>query len=125
AVTFVAVAVFSADRNVMSLFVVPQSTELRLVRSQVAAPPAGLQRLAFVETGNGEGMTSFISVDEFGVPSSARPWVLRPLALLLLHVQGKLSVDEPEPVVDILPPSTTTYASGEAVIDARGLIRLR
>jgi hypothetical protein len=109
----------------MSLFVVPQSTELRLVRSQVAALPAGLQRLAFVETGNDEGMTSFISVDEFGVPSSARPWVLRPLALLLLHEQGKLSVDEPEPVVDILPPSTTTYPSGEAVIDARGLIRLR
>lgn len=95
------------------------------MRSQVAALPAGTQRLAFVQTGNDQGMASFVSVDEFGVPSSARPWVLRPLALLLLHEQGKLSVHEPEPVVDILPVTTSTYPPGEPVIDARGLVRLR
>ncbi len=125
AFTFVAIGAFAATRNSIKFFVLPQSTELRLLRSQVAGIPAGTQRLGFVQTGNNQGMTGFISVDEVGVPSSARPWVLRPLALLLLHEQGKLSVHEPEPIIDILPPSTSSYPSGEAVIDVRGLIRLR
>jgi hypothetical protein len=125
ALTFVAISAFSANRNVTTLFVVPQSTELRLVRSQLAGVPAGTQRIAFVETGNDQGMTSFISVDEFGVPSSARPWVPRPFALLILHEQGKLSADEPEPIVDVLPPTTSTYPKHEPVIDVRELRQLR
>jgi len=125
AVAFVAASAFSATRNVTTLFAVPQTTELRLVRSQLARVPAGTQRLAFVQTGNDQGMTSFISVDEFGVPSSARVWVPRPFALLILHEQGKLSVDQPEPVVDILPPTASTYPKSEPVIDVRELRDLR
>jgi hypothetical protein len=125
AVTFVGISAFSANRNVTTLFVVPQSTELRLVRSQLAAVPAGTQRLAFVETGNDQSMAPFTSVDEFGVPSSARPWVPRPFALLILHEQGKLSVDQPEPIVDVLPPTTKAYPKNEPVIDVRELRALR
>jgi hypothetical protein len=125
AITFVAISAFSANRNVTTLFVLPQSTELGLVRSQLAAVPAGTQRLAFIETGNDQGMTSFISVDEFGVPSSARSWVPRPLALLVLHEQGKLSVDAPEPIVDVLPPTTSSYPKNVPVVDVRELRQLR
>jgi hypothetical protein len=125
AVAFVGISAFSANRNVTMLFVVPQSTELRLVRSQLARVPAGTQRLAFVETGNDQSMAPFTSVDEFGVPSSARPWVPRPFALLILDEQGKLSVDQPEPIVDVLPPTTKTYPKNEPVIDVRELRALR
>jgi hypothetical protein len=125
AVAFVGISAFSANRNVTTLIVVPQSTELRLVRAQLARLPAGTQRLAFVETGNDQSMASFTSADEFGVPSSARPWVPRPFALLILHEQGKLSVNQPEPLVDVLPPTTTTYPKNEPVIDVRGLRDLR
>ena len=125
AVAFVGVSAYSANRNVTTLIVVPQSTELRLVRSQLARVPAGTQRLAFVETGNDQSMAPFTSVDEFGVPSSARPWVPRPFALLILHEQGKLSVDQPEPIVDVLPPTTTAYPKNEPVIDVRELRALR
>jgi hypothetical protein len=96
-----------------------------LVRSQLARVPAGTQRLAFVETGNDQSMAPFTSVDEFGVPSSARPWVPPPFALLVLHEQGKLSVDQPEPIVDVLPPTTTTYPKNGPVIDVRELRALR
>jgi hypothetical protein len=125
AVAFVGFSAYSANRNVTTLIVVPQSTELRLVRSQLARVPAGTQRLAFVETGNDQSMAPFTSVDEFGVPSSARPWVPRPFALLILHEQGKLSVDQPEPIVDVLPPTTKTYPKNEPVIDVRELRALR
>ncbi len=125
AVAFVGFSAYSANRNVTTLIVVPQSTELRLVRAQLARLPAGTERLAFVETGNDQSMASFTSADEFGVPSSARPWVPRPFALLILHEQGKLSVNQPEPIVDVLPPTTTTYPKNEPVIDVRGLRDLR
>jgi hypothetical protein len=125
AVAFVGLSAYSANRNVTTLIVVPQSTELRLVRSQIARVPAGTQRLAFIETGNDQSMAPFTSVDEFGVPSSARPWVPRPFALLVLHEQGKLSVDQPEPFVDVLPPTTTAYPKNEPVIDVRELRALR
>jgi len=125
AVAFAGFSAYSANRNVTTLIVVPQSTELRLVRSQLARVPAGTQRLAFVETGNDQSMAPFTSVDEFGVPSSARPWVPRPFALLILHEQGKLSVNQPEPIVDVLPPTTKTYPKNEPVIDVRELRALR
>jgi hypothetical protein len=124
AVAFVASSAFIAGRNVTTLFVVPQTTELRMIRSQVAALPNGIQQLAFVQTGNDQGMSKFVSVDEFGVPSSARPWSLQPSVLLILREEGRLPHGA-RPTVDALPPWTSTYPKNEPVVDVRGLQRLR
>jgi Glucosyl transferase GtrII len=124
AVAFVASSAFIAGRNVTTLFVVPQTTELRMIRSQVAALPNGIQQLAFVQTGNDQGMSKFVSVDEFGVPSSARPWSLQPSVLLILREEGRLPHGA-RPTVDALPPWTSTYPKNVPVVDVRGLQRLR
>jgi hypothetical protein len=124
AVAFVAASAFVAGKNVTSLFVVPQSTELRMIRGQVALLPDGIQRLAFVQTGNDQGMSKFVSVDEFGVPSSARPWSLQPSVLLILREEGRLPHGA-RPTVDALPPWTSTYPKSEPVLDVRGLQQLR
>jgi hypothetical protein len=124
-VALVAASAFIASKHVTTLFVVPQSTELRMIRSQVAALPDGVRRLTFVQTGNDQGMTSFISVDEFGVPSSARPWSLEPSVFLILREQGRLAPHGVRPIVDTLPPWTTTFPKNEPVVDVRGLASLR
>jgi hypothetical protein len=124
-VAAVAASAFAAGNHVTTLFVVPQSTELRMIRSQVAALPDDVQRLTFVQTGNDQGMTQFISVDEFGVPSSARPWSLEPSVLLILREQGRLTPNGPRPIVDTLPPWTRTLPQNEPVVDVRGLASFR
>ena len=50
---------------------------------------------------------------------------LTPLVLLLLHEEGQLPPQAPEPVIDLLPWDTTTHPSGEPIIDVRGLRQLR
>jgi hypothetical protein len=124
-VAFVAASAFFAARNVTTLFVEPQSTELRMIRSQVAALPAGVSRVAFVQTGRDQGMSTFVSVDEFGVPSSAQPWSPEPFVLLVLREEGRLGPQGTRPVVDMLPPYTATLPKNEPVVDVRGLQRLR
>src|SRR6185503_12512458 len=49
-VVFVGVSVLAAARNVLTLFVEPHITEQRMLRSQVAALPDGVNRVAFVLT---------------------------------------------------------------------------
>jgi hypothetical protein len=124
-VLFVAGSAFSAARNVINLFVEPQMTELRLVRSQVAAVPDGATRIGFVETPFQWGMTKLTIGDEFGIPTTCQTTVLRPLVLLLLREEGRLPQNAPLPTVDLLPYTTTTFPSGEPVVDVRGLQRLR
>jgi hypothetical protein len=122
---FVAICAVVASKNVLTLFVLPQSTELRMIRSQVAALPDGVAHVGFVETGNDQGMTRFVSVDEFGVPSTARPWTLQSSVLLILREEGRLAPGLPRPVVDPLPPYETSPPKDEPVIDVRSLRRLR
>jgi hypothetical protein len=54
AIAFVATSVVLANRNVDTLIVEPQMRELRLLRSQVAAMPDPVQKVAFVLTGHAE-----------------------------------------------------------------------
>jgi hypothetical protein len=125
AVAFVATSAFVAARNVITLVVDPQSMELRMIRSQVAALPAGVSRVVFVQTGRDQGLSKLATVDEFGVPSSAQPWVPGPVVLLLLREQGRLAPKGHRPIVDRLPSNTTALPENEPVIDVRGLRRLR
>jgi hypothetical protein len=115
----VATGAVTAAGHVTSLFVLPQSTELRLIRSQVAALPAGVSRIGFVETPYFDSMSSFVAVDEFGVPSSGRPWSLEPAVLLILREEGRLPPPGQRPAVDMLPWDTTTLPTDEPVIDVR------
>jgi hypothetical protein len=116
---------FVAARNVTTLFVVPQTTELRMIRSQVAALPAEPSHVGFVNTGHFGGMTNLVLGDEFGLPSSTQSFTLEPFVILILREEGRLSPQNPRPIVDELPLSTTTYPKDEPVIDVRSLQRLR
>src|SRR6266545_4580341 len=115
----VAAIAFVASRNVTTLVVDPQSTELRVIRSRVAALPTSLPRVGFVGLAWDQGMTRWYS-DEIGVPSSARPWTPEPAVFLLLREKGRLDPAGPRPIVDWLPWDTTTLPQDEPVIDLRG-----
>src|SRR6266480_6957411 len=95
----------------------PQSTELRIIRSHVAALPPGVSRVGFVQIGWNQGITNWYS-DEIGIPSSARPWTLEPAVLLILREEGRLNPVAP-PAVDTYSWYTTTFPKGEPVIDLR------
>ena len=124
-VAFVSASAFLAAKNVTTLIVEPQMTELRMLRSQVAALPAGVPRVAFVETDWHGGMTNLVVYDEFGLASSVRPWALEPAVDLVLREEGRLAPNAPQPIVDVYGSDTTTFPKGEPVVDLRGLQRLR
>jgi hypothetical protein len=124
AAAFVAASAYAAATNITTLGVEPQSTELRIIRSQVAAIPTGATRVAFVMSGWYQGMTTPL-FEELGLPSSAVPWTAEPAVLLILREEGRLAPEGQRPIVDILPWYTTVLPKDEPVIDLRGLERLR
>jgi hypothetical protein len=126
-VAFVALSVGGAAWNVTTLMVAPQISELRLLRNQVTALPAGISRVAFVETDWYGGPTGQVLYDEFGLPSTAqrgvvRPWAPESMVDLVLREEGRLGPTGP-PTVDFLPPTTTSYPRDEPVIDLRAELR--
>jgi hypothetical protein len=125
ATTFVAASAFVAARNVMTLFVEPQSIELRMIRSQVAVLPADVQRVGFVGTAYYWGLTKLVIIDEFGLPSTSQLWTLEPSVLLILREEGRLPEQGPRPEVDIIQYDTNPLPTDEPVIDVRGLRELR
>jgi hypothetical protein len=124
-IAFVAVSGALAARNVFSLMVEPQSTELRVMRSQVAALPSRLPQVGFVQLSWYQGLTSRWYSDELGLSSSARPWVPEPAVDLILREEGRLPPAASRPVVDIIPWQTTTPPTNEPVINLRVLEQLR
>ena len=117
-------SVVAAASHVTNLIVVPQTTELRMIRSQVAALPVGTTRVAFVLTPYQTTMAPLIN-HEIGLPIASLRWVLQPLVRLILHERGSLPPWAPRPIVDVLPSNTTTYPVGVPVIDVRGIRRFR
>jgi uncharacterized membrane protein len=125
ATAVVATSAVVASHNVTTLVVEPQSTELRMIRSQVAALPADVRRIGYVQIGWNQGLNKRYFSDELGLPSSARPWTPEPAVLLILREQGRLPPEGQRPLVELLPWYTTTVPKDEPVIDLRGLERLR
>jgi hypothetical protein len=121
----VGVTAFLAAQNVVTLFADPQLTELRLLRSQVAALPANPPRVAFVQTGYTQGLTKLALLGEFGVPTTVQIFNLEPSLYLLLHEEGRLPMDAARPTVDLYSPDATTFPHGEPVIDLRFMPNLR
>jgi hypothetical protein len=125
AVALVAVTAVTASRNVTTLMVEPQHTELGIIRDQVAALQPDVGRIGFVQIGWEQGMTAWYS-DELGLASSARPWTGPPAVYLILREQGRLDLHGPRPEVDWLSADTPLAAPGAAVIDVRtALAQLR
>ncbi len=122
---FVAASVVVAAKNVTTYFVEPQSTELRMLRSQVAALPAGATRISFVQTGWHQGMTKLVVYDEFGLASTVRLWALEPSLLLILREQERLPPRGLRPIVELYPFDTVALPRDQPVVDLRGLQRLR
>jgi hypothetical protein len=116
ALAAIATSVFLAARNELLYFVIPQSVELRLVRHQVAALPTGVQRVAFSGTPYNIGLSPIVRYDEFGLPSTAHPFVYAPLVLLLLDEEGRLT-PPPYPIVDILSYPVSSFPKNEPVIN--------
>jgi hypothetical protein len=119
ATSFVAASAFFAAKNVLTLFAEPQSTELRLIRSQVAALPPGVARVGFVGTPYYWGLTKLVIIDEFGLPSTSQLWSLEPSVDLILRDEGRLPQHARRPTVDILQWNTPTLPKDEPVIDIR------
>jgi hypothetical protein len=124
AVALVGTGAFVAARNVTTLVVEPQNTELRVLRSHVAALPLGAARIGFVQIGWNQGFATRLISDEF-VPSSARPWTGEGAVPLILREEGRLPPQGQRPIVDIVPWNTTTLPENEPVVDLRGLQGLR
>jgi hypothetical protein len=122
---FVAASAFFAAKNVTNLFAEPQMTELRVLRSQMAPLPENMSRVAFVGAGYYDGLTNLVIDDEFGLPSSAQPFVGTPVVLLVLREEGRLPQNAPQPIVDNLPWDTATLPTDEPVVDLRVIRRLR
>jgi hypothetical protein len=125
ATTFVATSAFFAAKNVTTLFAEPQNMELRLIRSQVAALPTGVSRVGFVGTAYYWGLTKFVVIDEFGLPSTSQLWTLEPSVLLTLREEGRLPPSAPRPEVDILQFDMNPLPTDEPVINVQGMRRLR
>ena len=125
AVAFVGVAAFVAAKNVSSLIVEPQMTELRLLRRQVNEVPANTPRVAFVLTDWYGGMTERVLYDEFGLASSVRPWVPEPAVSLILRETGRPSALGLRPAIDVYSAATTTFPKGQPVLNLHELRNLR
>jgi hypothetical protein len=124
-VAVVGVSAFFAVKNVTTLIVEPQMTELRVLRSHVAQLHQGAPRIAFVRTGSYGGFTNRVVYDEIGLPSTEQPWALEPAVALILREEGRLPPNGVQPVVDVYPSDTATFPKGEPVLDLRGLRQLR
>jgi hypothetical protein len=123
-VGFVAVAVVAAARTVTNDIVVPQNTELRLLRNKVAALPPDVPRIGYVVIGSNQGFTDRPVTDEF-VPTSSQPWVGEPAVILTLRDQGRLKADSAIPVVDSFPFDPTAFRVKEPLVDLRDLQQQR
>ena len=123
--SFVAAAMLVGARNLMTLVVEPQSTELRLIRSQVAALPPNSGRVAYTLVGWDQGVSPRFFSDELGIPSSARIWTAETGVYLILAEMGRLGPGMQRPEIDVVAPYTGVIPANEPVINLYSLERLR
>ena len=120
-IAFVFVTCAVAARTVTKQMVEPQSTELRIMRSQLAAVRADAPVIGFVQLAWNRGYYT----DELGLASAARPWTPEPAIDLILREEGRLPPRQSRPVISVIPWYTTTIPRTEPVINLRVLDQLR
>jgi hypothetical protein len=108
AVAGVVLAIVAAHANLRHRFIRPETQELEMIRSQLAAIPGRtVSRVVFrlaASSSNG---------DEFGFPSSAASWVAEPVVALVLREQGRLGRTLS---VKVIPP-WAPVPEGASVVD--------
>ena len=122
---FVGLSVFFAAKNVSTLLVEPQMTELRLLRGQVAALPPGGNARRLRPDRLHPGTHGRRPLRRVRRPFSVQIFNLEPSLLLLLREEGRLGPDGMRPAVDLFPSTATEFPKDEPVLDLRGLQGLR
>jgi hypothetical protein len=111
-----------AARNVTTLFVRPQSTELQLLRTELDDRRAP-QQVVFVKPNWNQGAAPLLRYDEFGLPSTYFPWVPGPAVILVSREQRSAL-----PAIEVLAwdqaPARKNVA-GDLVVDMRELRKHR
>jgi hypothetical protein len=112
-----------AARNVTTLFVKTQSTELQLLRSQLERP-AEPGRVVFVKPSITDPAAPLVRYDEFGPPSTYFPWVPSPAVRLVLRERSPALRPEIEILAWDQAPAKRPPAD-EAFVDMRRLRQRR
>jgi hypothetical protein len=118
---FAFTGVLVAARNVTTLVVKPQSTELQMLRSALnGSRPPSSRSVVFVKPNSNQGAAPLVRYDEFGPPSTYFPWVPNPAVLLVLRER----LPSAQPEIDVLawdqaPPEGG--APGKLFVDMRPL----
>jgi hypothetical protein len=124
---FALTGVLVAARDVTTLVVKPQSTELQMLRSALDSPGTPTpQRVVFVKPNWTQGAAPLVRYDEFGPPSTYFAWVPNPAVLLVLHERPQSNA---HPAIEVLPwdapAPAATAAPGDAFVDMRKLRKRR
>jgi hypothetical protein len=108
----------------VTYYVVPQSIELALMREQLRGlDPAVVQTLTIRQASWSDAIAPLVRYDEFGFPSTAASFALRPMAALLLRERG---VDHRRLRIEVIPPEAELdSAPAGAVVDMRRLAAFR
>ncbi len=88
---FAVVNLTAAHYNVQNFFVLPQTLELQLVRTQLDGAFGPYLQSKPLHLSRPETLAPFIRYDEFGLPSLAQPWVPEPVVFLLKRDRARAS----------------------------------
>ena len=118
--SFVAAGVLVAARNVTTLIVRPQASELALLRSQLHGTTAPI---VFIKPDPGHAAAPLARYDEFGLPSTYFAWVPSPAVALAWNERSRA----PQPPLTVLASDQagTAIPTGDEVVDMRTLRRHR
>lgn len=133
----------AASSNVTAYFVAPQWQEWHFLRAQLArADLSQAHHLYLIASTWQRTLAPGVRYDEFGFPSSAAPWTLKPMVYLFLRerypehrysatnltsaetswVVGKTSPGQAKIAIDLAPPTGDIHPSPDAlVLDMRQL----
>ncbi len=123
--TFVGLGVVLAAAHVTQLFAVPQSMEYRYLKSRLSPPALDSARAVWIIRPNwSQGVSRYVTYDEFGKPSSFPEYASAPMARLAL---GEVDPSRADVTVrsfaydDPLP----AMPEGVVLVDLRALVSLR
>ncbi len=113
-----------ASINVNYYIVVPQTTELQIMRSHfVDRDLSSIENVYFIQASPLDSPTVKTFYDEFGLPSSASPWVPEPAVRLILR---ELAPEKSLIPITVVPPGSPINPPDKAlVVDMRDLRKLR
>lgn len=105
------------------LFVQPQVVEIGVLKARLRAiPDSRLRDLIFIQPQWWQGATDTVVYDEFGLPSTSKPWVPEAAIYLLLKDEGRLPS---QLTVSLMRPDDVPESPTREVIDMRVLEQFR